>query len=121
MNQTAKCLDMWYVRGEHLVTTHDRFRGLPYNFHDRGTGWGERVIPSRLVLEVEINGQREEIWIDRFFKTKVGKLTEKRRDVIRATMPLEVKVEEHVGRKGSKYFTLLESELATWLQRTGLV
>jgi len=82
---------------------------------NRGHGWGELTTPSRLVLSVEINNEKHEIWIDRFFKDKLGKLTSRRRTAIAATMPDEVEVEE--GQEGKKYYAAKEKDLTAWLKR----
>ena len=86
-------------------------------YRSRGTGWGERIKTSKLILHATIQGQPHEIWIDRFFKRTVGRLTSKRRDIIARGMPQEIEVEQKEGRRGTTYYHVTEAELRAWLDR----
>jgi hypothetical protein len=118
----VKCLGIQYISGECSMTN-----GIKWfedgEFHDRGFlryrgfGCGSIMRPSRLILTVEVNGIRRELWIDRFWKKQIGRLTEKRRTIIQETMPRMISVEEVIGRKGTKYFTVSDSDLLAWLER----
>ena len=65
---------------------------------------------SRLILVVEIEGKRTEIWIDRFFKERVGRLTNNRICKIVGAMPNFVKV-KNMGN----YYLVQDSSLEAWL------
>lgn len=84
---------------------------------DRGNGWAYVNAPSELVLTVEINGDEHELWVGRFFKERLGRLTAKRRERLRATMPTSLQVDERVSRKGNVYYVPTQSALASWLEQ----
>lgn len=56
-------------------------------FTNRGSGWGQEVTSSKLNLVIDVEGKHYNSWVDKFFKDNLGKLTEKRRDIISSTMP----------------------------------
>jgi len=85
---------------------------------DRGTGWMDVVHSSRLILTVQVDGEKKEIWMERLFRKAFGRLTQKRRDAIQRTIPETVEVVERTGRKGTKYFVLADEELQDWFART---
>jgi len=125
----ATCKDVHYIAGSYECVQSWSNKDPGYlpslgqggtSVSDRGTGWADVVTPSRLILTVEFDNGEHEIWIDRFFKKTAGRLTAKRRGLIRAAMPVTIEVERQVGRKGTVYYTVSEHQLATWLERTGL-
>ena len=81
----AKCITVRYEAGEYYLKNGVK-GGATYGcyykngkYHkNRGFGWESVYAPSRLILVVEIEGKRTEIWIDRFFKERVGRLTNNR-------------------------------------------
>jgi hypothetical protein len=118
----AKCIDIRYTQGDYeIAPSHSKKNPGLYSarfnrgWSDRGTGWMERVTPSKLILDVEIDGERREIWIDHFFKRNFGRLIKKRRDDIRAAMPTEVEVESKVSARGTAYYVVPDRVLETWL------
>lgn len=113
-----ECVQSWSAKDPGYLSSLKE--GGRTHVSDRGTGWADVVTPSKLILTVEIENGAHEIWIDRFFKKTVGRLTAKRRDLIRAAMPVTIEVERQVGRQGTEYYSVPEPELAAWLHRTGL-
>lgn len=96
-----------------------KYRG-GFRLENRGNGWGQKTKSSKLILRVAVKTDEgtelQEIWIDRFFKEEMGKLTGKRRDAIEATMPEVIEVEECSA--GDKvYYQTSETELRKWLNR----
>lgn len=124
----AICEELVYEKGSFdLVPSCSTHHGVFYphidslgtKWKNRGTGWAQGVTSSKLTLVASVEGEEEKqyIWIDRFFKNRLGRLTQKRRAVIIAAMPASVEVERRVGRKGTVYYIVLESELEKWLNR----
>jgi hypothetical protein len=88
-------------------------------FSSRGTGWGEHFESSKLILHAVVDGESEpsEIWIDRFFKDKLGMLTEKRRNAIETTLPPTVRVRKQTSGRGTQYYVVECADLEAWLAR----
>lgn len=126
MTISAHCITVIYEKGEYEVVQSNSvkmprylsdFRKRGYHVVDRNNGWADISKPSMLVLEIEVGKEKHDVWISRFFKSKLGRLTEKRRNIILKTMPVTIGVSERVGRKGTKYFEVEECELLAWLDR----
>ena len=83
---------------------------------DRGTGWKDITWPSRLILHVIVEGEEFQVWVDRFFKARLGRLIARRRNVIASTMPQTINVVEKMGRSGKRYFVADEADLVGWLE-----
>lgn len=127
MTMIAKCFDVRYIASEREVsqsgsTVNPRgyYAALSSGWSDRGTGWMERFTPSKLILNVEIADARHEIWVDRFFKDHIGRLTLKRRNAIKAAMPAEIEVEAKTSQRGTAYYVVTEPALAAWLSAVRL-
>jgi len=59
--------------------------------------------------------EKYEIWVDRFFKSNVGRLTENVRDLIEFTMPRVMNVQRANRKDGSVYYKPLPASLNSWL------
>ena len=113
----AKCITVRYEAGEYYLKNGVK-GGATYGcyykngkYHkNRGFGWESVYAPSRLILVVEIEGKRTEIWIDRFFKERVGRLTNNRICKIVGAMPNFVKF-KNMGN----YYLVQDSSLEAWL------
>ena len=113
----AKCITVRYEAGEYYLKNGVK-RGATYGcyykngkYHkNRGCGWESVYVPSRLILVAEIEGKRNEIWIDRFFKERVGRLTNNRICKIVGAMPNFVEV-KNMGN----YYLVQDSSLEAWL------
>jgi hypothetical protein len=118
----ARCLGLEYQPGSFELcqgvkgSWSGKYEGGQW-FESRGFGWGQRIEPSKLILSVQVEGVAavQELWVDRFFKDRLGRLTEKRRNALKATMPITVMVTPHTGRKGRAYYKADEACLAAWL------
>lgn len=120
------CEKLEYLRGGidlsqgNARRPHEGFAPGAYAEYN-GYGWWRQTVPSRLIVHaVAADGSTHEILVDRFFKDRVGRLTEKRRTIIAGAMPQTVRVEEHTGRRGRQYYAIPEADLEAWLERTGL-
>lgn len=118
----AKCLKVVYKAGSYELCqgVKDYQDGKSVGgkwFSNRGYGWGEHIESSKLILHTEVRGKKEQIWVDRFFKDKLGRLIERRRVLIQKTMPEFVSVRRAVGSGGTKYWTVTEKDLGLWLSR----
>lgn len=89
--------------------------GDGYYSSNNGYGWGTTMRPSKLVLTVEVDGRHEEVWIDKFFKERWGRLTANRVAAIRATMSQLVLLQKQVSVRGTQYYTLAEPYAEAWL------
>jgi hypothetical protein len=91
-----------------------------FRLENRGNGWGQKTKSSKLILCVAVKTDEgtelQKIWIDRFFKDEMGKLTGKRRDAIEVTMPEVIKV-EGCSAGDKLYYQASETELRKWLNR----
>lgn len=121
----AMCSGLTYEAGDFYLSQGSK-RGAGTEYHDgytyspRGYGWAENVKGSKLILQLEVEGQRGTAWVDRYFKDNIGKLTANRRSRILETMPSIVEVERCTTQDGDIYYVVAEDDLATWLRRTGL-
>lgn len=118
----VRCIGIEYQSGSFQlvqgVKGHEGdFRIGAQKFHNRGSGWGEFVTGSKLILTVEVDGQNCEIWVDRFFKRNLGRLVESRRRLIKQTMPDFVDIEKAVSERGTEYYVVSQSDLDAWLAR----
>lgn len=82
-------------------------------------GFGNATVckSSKLVLEVDVDGDRYDVWVDRFFKDNWGRLTAGRRYAIEKTAPDIVSLDEHTTYSGNIYYTICEPDMITWLHR----
>ncbi|WP_310602527.1 hypothetical protein, partial [Anaerosporobacter sp.] len=82
-------------------------------------GFGNATVckASKLILRVEVDGLFRDVWVDRFFKDNLGRLTEKRRCAIMHTMPDSIVLEENLSRNGELYYTTSENDMNLWLNR----
>lgn len=101
----AQCVDIRYVSANMAIHTFGRATVLA---------------PSRLLLIVHCNHRRWEIDLAPFFKHRVGRLTERRRDAIKAAMPKEIEAEEYRDGKGMRHLSLFKPAVTAWLQRCAL-
>ena len=89
--------------------------GDGYFSDNNGYGSGYTMRPSKLILNVQVNDSREEVWIDKFFKERWGRLTANRVAAIRATMSQLVLLQKQVSVRGTQYYTLAEPYAEAWL------
>lgn len=85
--------------------------------NQRGYGWASECKGSKYILEVAAGGEIYEVWVDRFFKDNLGRLTEKRRFAIEQTIPEFIGLEMHEGRNCGTYCTAAEADMQEWLSR----
>ncbi|EOP02051.1 hypothetical protein ICS_05685 [Bacillus cereus BAG2O-3] len=122
----ARCLEVRYEKGDFYLTQKSR-KGDKTTYKNgyirapRGNGWANNYKPSRLILHLHVEGNIGYSWIDRYFKDTVGRLTEKRKNIIISTMPLQVEVEECYNSNGERYYVVSEEDMKNWLNRTGLL
>lgn len=128
---SAKCLGLDYEEGDYGLVNGVRkgtFEGdKPISLGRQGTfaprhpdgayGWASLSSSSKLNLAVEADGARYNVWVDRFFKDNIGRLTQKRRAIISEVMPEEVKLRDVKSRKGKHYFQVDADDLNSWLER----
>jgi len=81
-------------------------------------GFGTYVMafPGHFILTVEVDGEEYDIWTERDFKLATGviRMTKKIRDIIASQMPKDIKVEERMGQKGTKYYKVTEDDILKW-------
>ncbi|MCX6778999.1 MAG: hypothetical protein NTU97_02095 [Candidatus Magasanikbacteria bacterium] len=74
--------------------------------------------PRRLIINIQVDGRAEEIWVHQFFNKRLGRLSDEVVDRLSATMPKEAEVEVHWGAsRRYPFFCLTKAELEAWLQR----
>src|SRR5512140_2943902 len=101
----AECCSIVYMHGSRESHWSDK------------TGFSDSIQSSKLILHVEVRGRMYQFWIDHFFKKNWGRLTHRRRDALRATMPAHIAVSEHRSPRGYVYYKPLDSALADWLAK----
>lgn len=121
----AKCLGLKYEPGDYYISQgHKKGSRIKqngdYTCFPQNTGWGKNIKPSRLTLSIGVDGKRYNTWVDKYFKDNVGRLTEKRIDIIETNMPETVEVIECEGSKIGKYYVVSEESMDAWLKATGL-
>lgn len=121
----AKCISLSYIPGSYSISQGVKGGGTPgcsyYRngaYHEmQGFGWQKDVAPSRLILTVQHKHGYSEIYVDRFFKDTVGRLTEKRRGKLKRAMPEEIEIHRNGG---NSFFQADEKDLYAWKDRAGL-
>jgi hypothetical protein len=77
-----------------------------------------RKIASLMNVEVQVGNKREFARVDRFFKERLGLLTQTRRQQIFATMPVEVELEiVKTVAKNKHLYGIAQADLELWLGR----
>lgn len=86
-------------------------------YHKYSFGYDHAYKPSKLIVEVEIEDSTYEVWVDFFFKNRIGRLTLSRIDRITSTLPAVIPVEKMTGFNGSTYYRLYEDDdiMKQWL------
>ncbi|HBM45438.1 MAG: hypothetical protein UR85_C0011G0032 [Candidatus Nomurabacteria bacterium GW2011_GWF2_35_66] len=130
----AICLELEYFKGSAETVQgvdpceqnhYDIDRGY---FKNTGNGNGVYLVASKLVLVVFIKpdeaeetanicDHKREIYIDKFFKDRFGRLTKRNLELISKTMPTTVEVKKTFGRKGTEYYQVSEEDLNKWYIR----
>lgn len=125
--KSAKCLCVIYQPGDYYTSQGESGRNYGqvtfkkgYRKENQGGGWATNTKPSRLILNIVVEGKIYDTLIDRYFKDNVGKLTEKRRNIISMNMPEFINVHEYNKNNGEIYYVVDEQCLSQWQQRTGL-
>lgn len=125
---TAQCIEVTYEAGEFQAVPSYGGKNHPYTFPSipagasvvgGSNGWIHTATASRLILKIRVEGAEHEVWIDRFFKKKLGRLTQKRQEAIIRSMPATITVTERLGQRGTKYFAADEHDLQEWGDRIG--
>ncbi|MHB8129264.1 MAG: hypothetical protein ACYDEX_09725 [Mobilitalea sp.] len=82
-------------------------------------GYGNATVckASKIILKVEVDGVFYDVWVDRFFKDNLGRLTEKRKLAIMHTVPETINLEENFTRNDNVYFIAAEDDMNLWLNR----
>lgn len=119
----GKVVNIRYDAGEFAITQGHK-RGECGHYTKNGCyvnpiGFGNATVcrGSKLILAVEVDGIRHDVWIDRFFKDNWGKLTAKRRYAIEQAAPGTVLLNEQKTYSGSVYYTVNEQDMIAWLDR----
>lgn len=118
----AKTISITYEPGEYYRTQgHRRGERKHRNKAGRivnptGFGWATESKPSRITVGIDVKGKYEEVWVDYFFKNNWGRLTARRVQKIKDTMPDELKVSKHETYSGSAYYTVDEDSMWDWLE-----
>lgn len=124
----VKCISLRYEAGDYSIGQGITGGGIPGRscykkgkvHQQQGCGWEKQITPSRLILIVEINGSYHEVWVDKFFKDSVGRLTTNRIEKIVQNMPEKICVNEYEKADGSVYYTVDESSLYMWKESASL-
>ena len=117
----ARISSFHYETGEYARTRgHNEYERNHYKsgryINPTGFGWATEYKPSRITLGIVVNGVHSEVWVDRFFKDNWGRLTARRLNAIRHTLPEEVNVIENIGLFGDTYYTIDDESLKKWLK-----
>ncbi len=125
----AETIEMMYVASKTQCTrgvkSHEVKGNWPSEFIQGkrvvGGGCGTYITatPARLILQIKIGDKDHDVWTERIFRhlLETKRLTKKTRDKIEATMPETVLVEEQLGRRGRKYYTLTDDTAIDWVLR----
>lgn len=124
----AKCLGLSYHEGGFRLRQGIKGGGVPGNDVIRGgviqaqqgNGWAKEIAPSRLVLTVDVGGAYHHVYVDRFFKDSVGRLTVKRRAKLAENIPETIAVDEFESVNGTKFYVAKEEDLIRWKENAGL-
>ena len=124
---SATILDLLATRGPMQVTTVDlRYEPGDYVAWNgvkgggiRGYGWDSAPVPSKcFVIVVTPAGEKLKIRIDRVFKGAIGRLSPKRRELIRRTMPLVVRIMKADDPwYGKDQILISDQDSAAWIER----
>ena len=117
----AKTISISYEPGEFYMT--QGHKGYERKHHNKlgqmvtptGFGWGTVSKPSRITVDVDVNGKCKEVFVDRFFKENWGKLTAGRVQAIKDTVPEELSVIKNKTYSGGTYYTVEETDMHKWL------
>ncbi len=95
----VKCISVHYEEGRRLISQGVKKdeSGIEIQgriFRSVGYGRAHYFVSSKLLLRVEIQGVKELIIVSDFFKESIGKLTLKRVNLIKDTMPDFIEVEK---------------------------
>lgn len=121
----AKCISLRYQQGDFGISQGIKGGGQPGRSYykkgrrcvQQGNGWQTEYTPSKLILTIETKTGYAEVWVDRFFKDTVGRLTKKRREKLKRSMPETIRVHRD---EGSSYFYADERDLDAWRDAAGL-
>ncbi|MBO3319848.1 hypothetical protein CYK62_00870 [Clostridium perfringens] len=124
----AKCISLSYKESDFNISQGIKGGGVYGKsyykkgkiHHEQGFGWEKQITPSRLILTVKIEDSYYEIWVDRFFKDTIGKLTKNRREKLFQSMPEIINVERFEKNNGDVYYIADENDLYKWKDAAGL-
>ncbi len=123
----VKTLGTYYEPGSFSVTQkHKRGEQIHYNkrgAHVNPLGFGNatEVTTSHYYLFVETkNGETASVRIDRYFKDRGKKFTEKRRCALEACRPEKVHLETAISDFGNKYTVVVENDMFAWCKDAGI-
>lgn len=126
MSLTAICIQLRYEPGDYHIGQRVKGGSNGVTYYKKGYirttqgyGWEKCIRPSKLIISIQVDNRIYDVWIDRYFKDTIGKLTAKRIDAIKQAMPETIQVYECETRSGDIYFNIEESELDAWRIRAG--
>lgn len=112
----VKTLDVEYEEGDYYLWNGVKGGG------NRGYGWSEMVISSKLLLFVEGPHGKISLRVDRAFKLGLGRLTEKRRAFIRQTMPQTVTLVNGINPWSGKHqIEVATDDLDRWVSAVAVL
>ncbi len=118
---TVSTVGFKYEKGEYALTQGHKERE---RFHRNslgryvcpcGYGWANEYKPSKIIVYIDVDGRREEVWVDHFFKNNWGRITIGRLEAIRNSMPETLEVEVNFSRSNEVYYTAEETSMMGWL------
>lgn len=123
----VKTIGTYYEPGSFAVTQkHKRGEKSHYNkkgayVNPLGFGNATEVTASHYYLFVETkNGGTASVRIDRYFKDRGKRLTEKRRNALEACMPEEVHIETLISDYGTQYVAVSDADMHSWCKEAGI-
>lgn len=119
----ADCIYMRYIPGDYAIVQGIKGGGCPGKSYykkgrritQQGFGWATSTVPSQYILYTKADDKRIAVDVGFYFKTEVGRLTERRRGIIEDNMPEQVNLVD----KGS-YYEVSDDDMYAWKQACGL-
>lgn len=120
---SAECISLKYYPGDYSIVQGIKGGGCSGKTYlkkgklvtQQGFGWGTSVTPSRYILLAKTANGSVEVDVGFYFKKYVGRLTERRRDLIEEHMPTKVMLVDN-----GSYYSVSECDMETWKQACGL-
>ena len=122
----VKTIGIHYIPGEKLFTQRHKKGERPHYgkngafVNPTGFGYATETKPSKLILIVDTGEGMAQVRIDRYFKDRKKKITEKRRSALAETMPKKVHIERQVSDYGNSYMGVDETDMDAWSKAAGI-